>query len=219
MPRSPSSNPPRTLLLDWDNTLHDGAGTFLRALRTVLAPRGIEVDAERYRAAYDPDYRVLYARLGVPERNVSAISDEWRRLVADAEPRLLPGARAALDRLRAAGIRLAVVTAAPRDQVERQLALLGPDWLPVVVAGDEAAAARPDPAPLRLAIDRLDGAHAPIAYAGDTAADVAMGRAAGVWSIGIAGFAASEDELRAAGADETAPSLAALADRWLGVAG
>jgi hypothetical protein len=42
-----------------------------------------------------------------------------------------------------------------------------------------------------------------------------MARRAGVWSIGIASFAFDEAELRAAGADETAPSFADWAARRL----
>lgn len=204
------------ILLDWDNTLHDAAGGFFDALRTVLARRGIDIDAAMYRAAYDPDYRTLYARLGLPADDIGAASAEWRDLAAAHEPQLLPGAREGLEALRDAGLALSLVTASGRDLVERQLVGVGLPWLRVVVAGGEATAPRPDPAPINLALDRLGGAHAAGAtYAGDTPADVLMGRAAGVWSVGIAGFASDEDALAAAGADETAPSFAAWAERRL----
>ena len=207
---------PGTLLVDWDNTLHDAAGTFFAALRQVLADRGIRLDVPMYRAAYDPDYRVLYARLGLPDREIDAASDAWRELVRSATPRLIPGSRAALERIRASRVPIHVVTAAPRAQVEAQLAVTGVGWLGAVVAGGEAAAPRPSPAPLHLALERLQGGLTPVVYAGDTPSDMRMAMAAGVHGVGVAGFATSESQLRAAGAAETAPSFSAWAERWLG---
>ena len=215
MPDTDLSVPPGTVLVDWDNTLHDAAGTFFRALRVVMRDRGVEVDRAAYRDAYDPDYRVLYRRLGLDARDVEAASGAWRALVRASRPRLLAGAREALERIRGAGVPLAVVTGAPRAQVERQLATLGLAWLTAVVSGGEAAAARPDPAPLYLARERLAATPPPFVYVGDTTPDMAMAAAAGMRGVGIAGFAADEMQLRAAGADETAPSFAAWTARWL----
>ncbi|MEO8246679.1 MAG: HAD hydrolase-like protein [Chloroflexota bacterium] len=207
---------PGTLLVDWDNTLHDAAGTFFGALRHVLADRGIRLDVPMYRAAYDPDYRVLYARLGVPDDEIDAASDAWRVLVRQATPRLIAGSREALERIRDARVPVHVVTAAPREQVEAQLAATGVGWLAAIVAGGEADAPRPAAAPLQMALQRIGGGTAPVVYAGDTPADMLMALAAGVRAIGIAGFATSEAQLRAAGAQETAPSFSAWAERWLG---
>ena len=207
---------PGTLLVDWDNTLHDAAGTFFGALRQVLADRGIAVDVPMYRAAYDPDYRVLYERLGVPSGEIDAASAAWRALVRNATPRLIPGTHEALERIGATRVPVHVVTAAARAQVEAQLAATGLGWLAAVVAGGEADAPRPSPAPLRLALERIGDAVEPVVYVGDTPADMRMAVAAGVHGVGVAGFATSEAQLQAAGAAETAPSFSAWAERWLG---
>ena len=207
---------PGTLLVDWDNTLHDAAGTFFGALRQVLADRGIRLDVPMYRAAYDPDYRVLYARLGLPVDEIDAASQSWRALVRTATPRLIPGSREALERIRVAGVPIHVVTAAPRAQVEAQLAATGVGWLTAVVAGGEAAA---PPAESRAAAARA-GAHRRRHRTGRLCrrhacrhADGGGGRRA---RRGVAGFATSEAQLHAAGAAETAPSFSAWAERWLG---
>lgn len=211
MPKSPE-----VVLLDWDHTLHDAAASFYAALRIVLERRGHHIDPAMYRAAYDPDYATLYARLGLDEDEIPAANLEWRELAAVQEPRLLDGALEGLEGLREAGLTLGVVTAGERSVVERQAAAAGVPWLRVVVARGEAAAPRPDPAPLLLALERLGDLPAVAAtYAGDTPADVEMARAAGAWAVGIASFASSEEALMAAGADETAPSFAAWAERRL----
>lgn len=214
MPELDRGVTPGTLLIDWDNTLHDAAGGFFRALREVLRRRGLDVDEAAYRDAYDPDYRVLYARLGLPPADVAAASAEWRALVRQTEPRLLPGVDAALSAVRRSGVRAAIVTGAPREQVEPQLAALDVAWLPLAVAGGEAGRLRPDPAPLLLAIQRLGPVVEPVVYAGDTPSDMRMARAAGVRGIGIAAFTADEARLREAGASETAPSFGAWVARW-----
>lgn len=204
------------ILVDWDHTLHDAAATFFAALRAVLARRGISIDEQMYRAAYDPDYRTLYARLGLPAGEVDAASAEWRDMVGQQEPRLLSGAREGLEALRDAGLVLGVVTAAERELAVRQMDRSGVGWLNVLVAGGEAGAARPDPAPLRLALQRLGGISPDAAaYVGDTPADVVMARAAGTWAVGIGSFASDEASLRVAGADETAASFGEWAARRL----
>ncbi|MCC6618639.1 MAG: HAD family hydrolase [Chloroflexi bacterium] len=211
MPRQPD-----IALLDWDHTLHDATWTFFEALRVVMARRGHAIDEAAYRAAYDPDPSILYRRLGLAVDEVPGASAEWRELVVDQEPRLLPGAMAGLEALREAGMLLGVVTAGARPLVERQLDRVGLAWLDVLVAGGESAVPRPNPAPVLLALQRLaDAAPLRAAYVGDTPADMQMGRAAGVWSVGVASFASGEEALRAAGADETAPSFGDWAARRL----
>ncbi|EFK97063.1 hypothetical protein LDC_0906 [sediment metagenome] len=57
------------------------------------------------------------------------------------------------------------------------------------------------------------------AYVGDAFDDMRMARAAGARAVGIGSVLGDEASLRAAGADETAPSVAAWVDRLLGPPG
>jgi HAD superfamily hydrolase (TIGR01509 family) len=196
------------VLLDWDNTLHDSATTHLAALNEVLAPEGIAVSAEAYRRAYTTDYRLLYRRLGLRAERISEASDHWRRLVADAAPRLLPGAGWALERLTGSGRRIALVTSGTRSIVERQLTRLGlVDRFGAVVYGD-GQPHRPDPAPLLQALEMLDATAEMAALCSDTPADMRMARLAGLHPVGLETFAFDAAALRMAGAREVWPSLA-----------
>lgn len=207
--------PYRAVLLDWDNTLHDSAATHLSALRQVLAELGMSVDEATYRRVYTTDYRALYRRLGLPDGQVAAASERWRTLLAAERPRLLPGAGEALLRLAIAGVPLALVTSGPRETVLLQLARLGlADRFAATVYGDDQPP-RPDPAPLRAALATLSVAPPEAAYCSDTVDDMRMGRLAGVHCVGISSFAHDATALLAAGADETAPSVAAWAERTL----
>jgi HAD superfamily hydrolase (TIGR01549 family) len=203
------------VLLDWDNTLHDSATTHLAALNGVLSAYGLTVSPDAYRRAYTIDYRLLYRRLGLKAELISEASDRWRRLVAAAEPRLLPGAGEAVDLLVKTGRRVGLVTSGSQAIVENQLVRLGlAGRFDAVVYGD-GQPHRPDPAPLLQALAILDATAALAAFCSDTPGDMQMARLAGVYPVGLAIFAFGPDALRAAGAQEIAPSLAAWVEALL----
>jgi phosphoglycolate phosphatase len=201
------------VLLDWDNTLHDAAGTNFAALREVLASFGLPVTWEAYRRVYTVDYRNLYRQLGLADALVDEASARWRARVSRAPVRLLPGAGGGLERLAAGGYRLGLITSAPRALAERQVDGAGLRGMFAALVFGDRQPPRPDPAPLLEALATLQAAPAEAAFCSDTTADMAMARAAGVRAVGIASFAFGADELLAAGADETAPSFAEWASR------
>ncbi len=85
------------------------------------------------------------------------------------------------------------------------------DLLETRVFGDDLEVHKPDPAPLRKALDLLDLADRPaeVIYVGDAPTDMQMASAVGVRAVGITSVLGDPDELRAAGAAEVAPSVAA----------
>jgi HAD superfamily hydrolase (TIGR01509 family) len=202
------------ICFDWDGTLVDSLDTFYRANAAVMAELGLPFDRSAYRRYYAPDWRVLYGRLGVPEGDLEAAHERWRRHFDPAGARPFPGTVEALEALDRAGYRLALVTATIREVVEPQLRAFGLDGLiPVRVFGDDLAVHKPDPAPLRLALERLGLARdgSTVAYVGDAPDDMRMARRAGVHAVGIEGMLADREALAAAGADEVAGSV----DAWV----
>lgn len=200
------------ICFDWDGTLVDSLDTFYRANAAVMAELGLPFDRSAYRRHYAPDWRVLYGRLGIPEGDLDAAHERWRRHFDPAGARPFPGTAEALTVLDRAGYRLALVTATIREVVEPQLRAFGlDDLIPVRVFGDDLAVHKPDPAPLRLALDRLGLARdaTTVAYVGDAPDDMRMARRAGVHAVGIEGLLADRAALVAAGADEVAGSVRA----------
>ena len=55
------------IVFDWDGTLIDSLPAIFEANLQVLAEHGLPFDEERYRAAYVPDWRLMYQRLGLPD--------------------------------------------------------------------------------------------------------------------------------------------------------
>jgi HAD superfamily hydrolase (TIGR01549 family) len=210
------------IVFDWDGTLVDTLPAILRANTEVLAQYGVPFDEARYRAAYIPDWRLMYRRLGLPDAHLEAAGSRWLTLYRQAEPpRPFRGVRRALRRLAAAGASMGLVTAGHRALVEEQLEHLGlSQLLPVRVCGDDDVAAKPHPDPLIRALRDLDAGERPAAatYVGDAPDDMRMARAVGARAVGIVSTLGTEADLRAAGADEVAASVADWVDRLLGPA-
>jgi len=206
----------RAVVFDWDGTLVDTLPAILRANVEVLRHYGLTFDEARYRAAYTPDWRLMYRRLGLPEEALEEAGARWLELYA-ATGALAPfeGVGGALERLASAGHRLGIVTAGDRAVVEDQLERfeLG-RLIPIRVCGDDPLPPKPNPEPLRRALQELAalGAdHAPeeATYVGDAPDDMRMARTVGARAVGVEGLLATPDDLRAAGADEVHPSVTA----------
>ena len=101
--------------------------------------------------------------------------------VATASTRLFPGAREALQSLSDAGLRQAICTNKPEAITRQVLAGLGiADCFDVVIGGDTLPRNKPDPLPLRTALEGLDVAPERSLMVGDSAIDVQTAHAAGV---------------------------------------
>jgi phosphoglycolate phosphatase-like HAD superfamily hydrolase len=208
------------VFFDWDGTLVDSLGSFHRANAHVMTSFGLPFDERIYRQHYVPDWRLMYTKLGVPGDRLDEANEMWHAAYA-TEPDVIAfdGVSAALDRLATAGITLGIVTAGHRAIVLPQLEATGlAPRLPIRVFGDDLAVHKPDPAPLRRALDEAGLGDRPsaAAYVGDAPTDVQMACAVGVRAIGIASALGDPSDLRRAGADDVALSVAAWVERLLG---
>ena len=209
----------QAILFDWDGTLVDSLGAFHRANASVMASFGLPFDEVLYRRHYVPDWRLMYLRLGVPGDRLDEANELWHATFATGTDVIaFDGVAVALGRLRDAGKRLGIVTAGHRAIVVPQLERTGlAELLTTRVFGDDLAVHKPDPAPLRKALELLDLADRPdeVAYVGDAPTDMEMARAVGVRAVGIRSVIGDPEELRAAGAVEVAPSVVAWVDEYL----
>jgi phosphoglycolate phosphatase-like HAD superfamily hydrolase len=208
------------ILFDWDGTLVDSLGAFHVANAAVMNAFGLPFDEVVYRRHYVPDWRQMYVRMGVPGDRLDEANALWETTFAGGSDVLVAfdGAADALTRLRASGAVLGIVTAGHREVVEPQLDRtgLGP-LLPIRVYGDDLPVHKPDPAPLRRALELAGRGHRPATsiYVGDAPTDMQMAVTVGARGVVIESVLGDPDELRAAGASEVAPSVAAWADRHL----
>ncbi len=104
--------------------------------------------------------------------------------VNGAETIIFEGVAEALRLLREVGLQLACVTNKPREFTVPLLERLGlAHHFAVVVAGDDVQAAKPDPALLITACDRLGVAPSAALMIGDSINDVLAARAAGMGTV------------------------------------
>jgi HAD superfamily hydrolase (TIGR01509 family) len=212
------------ILFDWDGTLVDSLGAFHRANAIVMESFGLAFDIQVYRRHYTPDWREMYRRLGIPTDRLDEANSLWEATFADDGDAVaaFPGVVPALEQLRAAGAVLGIVTAGLREVVEPQLVRTGlASLLPIRVFGDDLAVHKPDPEPLRLALRLAGDGHRPETsiYVGDAPTDMQMAVVVGARAVGIESAVGDPGDLRAAGAVETAPSVAAWAERHLAAIG
>ncbi|QDY68742.1 HAD-IA family hydrolase [Qingshengfaniella alkalisoli] len=181
-----------TIVFDLDGTLADTSGDLIAAANAVLSGLGnagllcFQQDRE---TAFHGGRAMLtlgYQRLGLdPDsdtRNVhyDALLNAYGAAM-DVHTQLFPGVEASLDRLLAAGHRLAVCTNKMSGHAETLLGLLGiADRFGAVVGADTLPVRKPDPAPYVEAVARAGGTGQPSLLIGDTDTDLKTARAAGV---------------------------------------
>jgi len=208
------------LLFDLDGTLADTDSLHLPTWVDVLEPYGVRVDEEFYRESLSGRNTSEIVRDLLPE-----LSDEENRSVGDAkearfreratELEPLPGLVDFVEHGRERGMRVALVTNAPEENVEALMLALGlRNLFDTVVLADEVEAVKPDPAPYTAALKKL-GVPAEEALAfEDSISGISSSVAAGIPTVGIASSQKPET-LLAAGAfvtaeDFTDPQLRAL---------
>jgi HAD superfamily hydrolase (TIGR01549 family) len=200
----------RAVLLDWDGTLVDSyradAAAYLEMFR-VLEIGWTLKDLERH---YSPNWYSVYRAAKIPRAQWNRADLLWRRSYRYQDASLYPGARRALASL-ARNYRLGLVTGGGRARVRRQLTAFGFGRVFAVrVFSEDTARKKPNPAPLRLALRRLNLNCEECVYVGDAPQDIEMARNARVFSIAVIGTSPVPARLKAAHPDLQIDSIADL---------
>ena len=200
----------RAVLFDWDGTLADTSEPAYRCYLRMFADFGIPFDREIYARTYSPAWQNTYRAVNLPETCWTDADAKWLSYFdEEMMAPLVEGAAAALEMLASKQVLRGIVTSGTRRRIIRELAAHRVEHhFAHVVCGDDGPRRKPDPEALRVCLDRLGVAPEDAAYVGDSAEDVMMARAAGVFSVGIRGTYPNHDSLVAASPDFVAHSLA-----------
>jgi HAD superfamily hydrolase (TIGR01509 family) len=182
----------RALLFDLDGTLAETDSLHLPTWVDVLRPHGIEVDEAFYREnisgrSNGEIVRELLPNLSKEEGRDIADAKEasFRERAGELEP--LPGLLDFLQEARKRGLKTALVTNAPEENVEAiLLALKLGDFFDEVVLSDEVGPVKPDPAPYRAALDRLGVSPEEALAFEDSTSGISSSVGAGIPTVGIA---------------------------------
>lgn len=195
----------RTALLDLDGTLVDSAALITQHLAMALESVGFAAPSpEELLAFVGPPFETALPGLGLtPEQTTAAIA-HYRSTydaVAATHTPLYPGVPALLERLRDAGIQLAVATSKPESLAGWITAGTGIDRFFAVVGGSDPAGGRLGKAAVvgsvlsRLGVDPTRDA---VVMVGDRHHDVDGAAVHGVPTVGVAWGYAEPDELAGA---------------------
>lgn len=196
------------LVFDFDGTLADTWRDLAAALNRTLRDEGLEtVDGPQVKFWVGHGVRPLLAR-AVPDANAARIEQLFARFSAHYErgcldtTRLYDGIPECL--AACAGAVLAVASNKPVQFLLPMVERLGiAGHFRTVLGGDSLAARKPDPAVLREVAIRAGATAEPreIWMIGDSAVDVATGRAAGARTVGCAWGLRGREELLEAGCE------------------
>ena len=172
------------VLFDLDGTLIDSLGGITRAANGVLADAGLPAIGEDLTVGFVGRGERYFVRRLIEETGLDPdrFDDHLASFLGHYEVAarvtpLMPGARAALDVLKASGYPLGLVTNKPRRPLGPTLAAAGlTKDFDVVLAGDDLERRKPDPLPLFEAVSQLGVASG--IYVGDSDIDGATAQAA-----------------------------------------
>jgi putative hydrolase of the HAD superfamily len=203
----------RAVLFDLDDTLCDDLGAAEAKIRAVAARArehlpGVSLDAltNAYNRVADEVWTAI--DLINPPRLTDVRKELWRRALSDvgheredmalvddlaalqlslrhSTIHLFPDALETLDRLRAAGLRLALVTNGVSETHAEKIVALGiRDHFDAVLMPDEVGFAKPDARVFHLACERIGVAPNEAAHVGDNwMSDVAGAKGAGLFAV------------------------------------
>ena len=196
----------KALIFDMDGTLVHSDPVHLEAFAEVLKAEGVAITEEIYRSQIiGRTNEAIFASLlpHLPVDRHEAYADEkeatFRRMATQLKP--LEGLLDLLDWAEGSGIKIALVTNAPRLNADHMLEVLGlAGRFKVEITIEEVERGKPDPLPYLTALERLGiKAEEAIAFE-DSPSGMRAAKAAGLFSFGIlTGLTA--DEMRDVGAD------------------
>ena len=206
-----------TVLFDWDDTLVDSFPARLATLRSVFSDASIGAPSaeELFHGLQGKSLEVALAQLEAANSWRLNLFDRYRRAYWHKGPNgitLYAGIEQVLLALRARGVKLGIVTSKGRSfQLEGrttgvvvELADAGvSDLFSAVVGYEDVAKPKPHPEAVLLALKQLGASPEKALVVGDSAADMASGRAAGCWTC-LARWGASTYQTSV---EETAPDM------------
>ncbi len=180
----------QTILFDLDGTLIDSVDLIVDSYQHTFRVHGVRVlTREEVLAGIGTPLRAVFG--GLTEH--AAQIDEWVATyrefnLANHDQRVTayPGAVAMVQRIKAHGLRLGLVTSKNRAGAERGLKLVGlADVMEVIVGADDVTHAKPHPEPVEKALAALGMPAETALFVGDSHHDIHSGRGAGVWTAGV----------------------------------
>ena len=188
----PKNNRLEAVLWDLDGVIADTGEYHYQAWREVFGKRGVDYGREEFMRHFGQRHdTIIYDALGydISREEFDAITDAKqasyrRRVGADIRP--LPGAIELIKSLNRQGIKSAIASSAPPENIEIILRGLGIEGcFQAIAAGTEVPEGKPSPQVFRLAAEKLGADPGSCVVIEDAIAGVAAAHRAGMKCIAV----------------------------------
>ena len=201
---------PEAVIFDLDGTLIDSIESYYRIVEITLERLGLPaVSRERIsKAAHHDTFQWEQILRAAPGKTLAETRAKARQIIEAVYPefflkniRPFPHTGSVLRLLQACRIRIGIVTSTPQKNIRDKMIILDQagvaDLVEVVISAGDTERKKPHPDPLVLCRERMGLDAGACAYVGDSAIDIAAGRAAGMKTIGVlTGFDGRDDLLQ-----------------------
>lgn len=211
----------KALLCDIDGTLVESNWLHAAAWKDAFAGEGIEVELEAVRRQIGKGGDELIP-VFVPEERREEIGERLKKtrkkIFEDRylrQVKSLPKAKEFLQRVKDAGIALALASSCDEDSLKVYKGIVGMEFLvDEQTTADDADRAKPHPDIFQVALERLGVPAADSVALGDTPYDAQAAGKAGLRTVGVTTGGWSKQELLDAGCVEVFESVAELLERF-----
>jgi len=202
----PASRTP--VLFDLDGTLVDTIDLLLQSMRFAFADRvGPSPTTPEWVAGIGTPLQTQLRAFATSDADLARLTDRYRtyqREHHDALTRCYAGALETVCHLSDQGHPLAIVTSKANDIAHRTAAHVGlTRFVPVIIGIESTTRHKPDPEPVRFALEQLGASERGAFFVGDSPHDIAAGNAAGVTTVAALWGAFSPEALDRAGPHHT----------------
>jgi beta-phosphoglucomutase len=196
----------KAILFDLDGTLVNTDPLHYKTWQEVLQDYEIEIDRTFYKAHISGRLNPVIVQDLLPQLSLEAgdqLADDkearFREIGLSLTP--LAGLLDLLEWIDCQGLKKAVVTNAPRENVKFLLEVLKlVDRFDAVVLAEEATAGKPDPAPYQLVLNQLAISPKEAIAFEDSGSGIQAAVGAGIYTIGVASTHEPDDLLKAGAA-------------------
>ena len=195
-----------TILFDLDGTLVDSIGLIVAAAMNAFACRpGPSPTEAEIRNTIGRPLPTTFGPWLVNDDDLPFLIARYREYQLEHHDRLTSAYEGIVDavaELDAAGCAMGIVTSKVGFLADRALVHTGlARYMRCVIGSDSTTKHKPDPAPVFLALERLNAAPADAVFVGDSPYDMEAARGAGVRALGVAWGAFDAHRLLDAGAE------------------
>ena len=203
----------RAVLFDMDGTVLDTLRDLWAAVNVSLERFGLpEADLDTVRAGLGNGAAHLIACCAPPERQeeVLAFYKPWYDAHCNIHTRPYAGILPLMERLKAAGVRQAIISNKPDPAVQELARAYFPGLLETAVGESASVRRKPNPDAVLSAVARMGLSVKDCVYIGDTEVDLATARNAGMACVAVTWGFRSREQLIEAGAERIADTAEEL---------